>query len=247
MWPRPRGTGLLSPRSLLEHAPLAVGSKFDAAQYPNIVDAAGEKWGLPEGVRVELAGHAKGSLPILQEVACRSEPLGEEVLNVKPWLRRETSYAYHVRRRARFRADHQPDRRRPRLRGSQEARDRDDDRHRRGRVGSRPQDRFARRSLRGAAEEQSAPHDVTLAGAAAHPGDPPCRSARPTDDLRRRDQRGGTPEARRRPPEEHAARRRGIHAARILVQVVPGAFDMPHADREPPSRGRPLPRSRWTT
>jgi PD-(D/E)XK nuclease superfamily len=84
---------------LMEGAPLEVGSKFPAS-FPADVDRVGVAWDLTPTVREELAGHVRGSLPVLQKWLAGKNPW-EYVFPVSV-LERETSYAIAFKNDGKF-------------------------------------------------------------------------------------------------------------------------------------------------
>jgi hypothetical protein len=75
---------------LMEVAPLKNGERFDGPLLAALVDEAAAKWALTKTVAEELAGHVKGSLPVLQKWLAGKNPW-EQKFEVAQ-LRRETSY-----------------------------------------------------------------------------------------------------------------------------------------------------------
>jgi hypothetical protein len=82
---------------LFEWAPLKVGEKFDNT-FAAKVDNVGVTWNLTPSVREELAGHVKGSLPVLQKWLGGKNPFDLK-FDVE-LLQREKSYAILPSRRA---------------------------------------------------------------------------------------------------------------------------------------------------
>ena len=77
--------------ALLEAAPLELGKRFDEGPFGILVDATAKKWSLSRSVAEELAGHVRGSLPVLQKWLAGKNPFDMK-FNVKA-LRREKSWA----------------------------------------------------------------------------------------------------------------------------------------------------------